>query len=1486
MSDPKVPATFETGVLDTPVVIGSDPAVSSAPVLMAGETDQSIPEAARKDIKVQEEGVDFKEVLAGNVPTVGSLNVTPKLLDAAKRNPQILRRLKAQHAVSGQPTPSDQPVIPMMRDGEFVPPPELAYDPSKLTKAQRLAEGRQSVDNLLVNQGIQDPLVRQIFVDDFVTGELLDALNKRVATAGEFVATAIPSGAILAYQAGAAYLSSKEKGTDFSAEWGARQNSIKQAFSYMRDGFEAVGMPTIARAYNDHIAEQLDKKLADGVITQEQYDNSMFVTGPDGSKVRKEFVTEDQAMVMNDLSFEELPFQEKFAVIFMETAPGMAGPGAIKGVRAMQKFNKLLKKNPAGTKLGDTIRRMDPLSAVDYLKKQGIKTGINRDFLAIGVQQKNMDRAIDVLATQIDDAGKKLDDLLVSGVSKGSVEYKTAAGDLANLRSRMLRAKYTGRVYPYIKDAGTDALIISAGQLFAREMLPQYTGLSPETSEVIGALGMIMGGSHLTRAVGGKVVKFTSSPRTNSPVVFGTTMDFMANLVTLGALRSATVDAAGNVTPGVPFRLTDRTIEDFEVSIGRKLTTEEVSGIQSATKMVKSLSPSEREVVLGAMQEYTQLRTDIVNSFPEGKLRERADELFNQSFSNASGLVFLSAATSVKYNRLDVRDLKGLEISSIAKQQEAATKQVNLAELSLANLENLISEAGIKDPEAVTDFILANRQALNSYKADQIKTAEQQLSVLADIRKAVGSDMTLDIPENFLTDLVEADAVLRETLGETVDRGQAVRDIATDLYAGLSERLEIMRGQRGSGKRYYRNIARATEDIIDTQIDYIWNTGRAAYDKVRNAPNQNPIDLSEAVDYLLEQAGATSYDLFFSPGGQFFSGKLGRQNLMVFEDMVTRSLPNIEELRAFLKTGGELPDGTVVKGLSQELVDGMTNIELAMELKRIQPDFQPFSQLNAYEVDVVRRTFRDYAHKIQDGALSNVYNNYAGVLDKAIVTQNPEVYGLLKEARKTYQSEVGDRLRPGRFLYKIDMSRQGGKIVTATGDDMFQYAYKNVNPLNLFKGVSNNISKALRGNFDAESEIAAEVGAIVTQFADTVDGKRVFDLTTEEGRIKFKALQDAVGEKVYADWADGQIKAFEKVSGLESLTQGGYKLDNLADMEQIHNLMLVTVQTADGPVQKPLVNLSSIYSDHRNLNDFVVGSRKARKEYNSFISEFNSVDSKLRQNIANNIRIQDSEFDELSAFTGGLNADAFYQRFIIDSSANELEYMRDLFVQSQVKTGARNAEEASEMFDSAVGRLIARGFLNRAGEAPVAGLGSLPAYVNDVPVSRQFTTPENLLDDLRPMDRGGHREKIEEILSPEHVTYLENIARFLSTSKQNSIGLDGAVSGYSLNEGLSRLYNVSRGMVSPLYVTSEFAVRLMARANIDVLELAAGNEQAAAIITKMFSTPELVSAKEMSSLNAALSEFAFTELARKELFAPELNEMFLLPEEEEDNDEQ
>jgi hypothetical protein len=149
----------------------------------------------------------------------------------------------------------------------------------------------------------------------------------------------------------------------------------------------------------------------------------------------------------------------------------------------------------------------------------------------------------------------------------------------------------------------------------------------------------------------------------------------------------------------------------------------------------------------------------------------------------------------------------------------------------------------------------------------------------------------------------------------------------------------------------------------------------------------------------------------------------------------------------------------------------------------------------------------------------------------------------------------------------------------------------------------------------------------------------------------------------------------------------------------------------------------------------------------------------------------------------------------------------------------------------------------------------------DKTVVRQFTTPEIMLQEIQD-----NRQVLDNIMGKQHVDYLQEITEFLNMSSLSEVGatsFEGLVRGYGTNEALSRVYNMARGMVSPLYVTSEFAVRLAASANIEMLQLAGQDMNAARIMTNMFKYPELIRREDMDYLNKVTVEFVLAEIAKR-----------------------
>ncbi len=1468
MAEPVVPKVFEQAD-KRPLVIKEDKGMSQLPVLGVGEVDTTISDAAREDLELQQKGFTIQDVLKnsreGITTNIGGVEYTPEAVNALVKNPATLKELVLNVTKFGRVTPETETFKPLTRESEFTPTSQLLQNPQLLSRAEKVALGRDTVDSMLLEKGIEDARIRQIFVDEYVTGNFYQSLSERLGEAGQFAGKAIPGLGILGYHASAAGIDAISKGTNWFDEWGARQNKIKQSFDTFNKGLDSyvIGNPTMAIRFNNAIQDNLDKQLEEGRISQEEYDDILFIQDEQGNKVRKDIIDTDTADSLIRLGMEELPLEQKFGVIFIENLLGMAGPGQIKGARSIAKLTKAVaaQKNKNPTLYQELINIKDPVQQFLKLEASNARTNINIRNLSVGVLQQRTDASVDKLADMINEQGQKLDAFKMAGTSSTDKAYILAKREYSDLTNRMLRAKYTGKVYPYIKEVGSDALLISAGQLYAREFLAEPMGVSPETAEVVGMFGMIMGGSKITKALVGQVAKSGSSPRIGIIRSATSTLDFIANFATLGTLRLAGL------------KLNDGTLRTYEEAIGRKLEPDEVKGIRSSIKVINNLSPDEQDQVLAAVDEYVELKDAIVKSFPENEQAEMS-RLFKTTFGNATGLTMIGAVNSIGMNTVDVRELSKFKASPLFEQSQAAMRGAEMTEAALDNLERMIIKNNMGQSSEVFKFVQASRDSLEKFRASQIALLNQKLDTLDTIRNKIILDPDADIPENFMSDMIEADIGLRRLAGETVDRKTILQEVKTDIFAALTSRVEILKGKRGEGASYYNNLGRTVEEVFDTQIDALWATGHAAYEGVREAAKNAPtIDLTESVEFLMSQAGENAYEQFFSAGGQFFAGRLGRQNLEVFNGMVERAIPNIEELKETL----------ILNGVSQELVGSMKNVELAMELKRINPNFKPFSQLNAYEVDVIRRSFRDFASRKQTPELSSVYLNYETTLDNAIKKSSPEMFNILQEARSTYRSEVGDRLRPGGFLNKLDKSKQGGEIVTFKEGDMFKYAYGNLDPNSIFRPISNNISLSIKGSFDAEQTIVTSIKSIETQFADTVGGDRMFDLTTEAGLAKFNGLSMALGEKVFADFIDSAIKNFEGGINTGFKAQGGYKLDNFKDMDIIHDLLKVKVKTKDGITTRPLVNLSDLYADHRSLEKFVQGNKEAQGVYKNLVSNFNDKQGSLRRSIQGDITKQDNALAELSVFTGNLSPDNFYRTYILDGSVDEIDFLKDAFIKTQVSQMGKSTDEAEALFNSAIGSLVAKGFKNRGGLQPVSG-ATFTAMSRDVPIATQFMTPEQLLMDVRTAEKGGVRENLIAVLGEEHVGYLENISKFLVRSKQSSARLDGVVSAPTVAGIQSRLYGLARGVVNPSYVATEFMVNLALRSNISLLEMTVQNADAANIISKMFKTPELVTKVDMEKLEPIVTEFVLTELARQDLYLPELNEIFLVPNEENEDE--
>ena len=98
---------------------------------------------------------------------------------------------------------------------------------------------------------------------------------------------------------------------------------------------------------------------------------------------------------------------------------------------------------------------------------------------------------------------------------------------------------------------------------------------------------------------------------------------------------------------------------------------------------------------------------------------------------------------------------------------------------------------------------------------------------------------------------------------------------------------------------------------------------------------------------------------------------------------------------------------------------------------------------------------------------------------------------------------------------------------------------------------------------------------------------------------------------------------------------------------------------------------------------------------------------------------------------------------------------------------------------------------------------------------------------------------------------------------------DGSSKRYE--KGISA-YNIARDMVSPLYVTTEFALRIASQHGINVMNLAVTNERASELLVMIMENPSLMTKADISTVNELLTNFVVSQLTRQNITLPDFTE--------------
>jgi len=244
------------------------------------------------------------------------------------------------------------------------------------------------------------------------------------------------------------------------------------------------------------------------------------------------------------------------------------------------------------------------------------------------------------------------------------------------------------------------------------------------------------------------------------------------------------------------------------------------------------------------------------------------------------------------------------------------------------------------------------------------------------------------------------------------------------------------------------------------------------------------------------------------------------------------------------------------------------------------------------------------------------------------------------------------------------------------------------------------------------------------------------------------------------------------------------------------------------------------------------------------------------------------------------NAEQFFDKYI-DGFGEDISVLRTSFLNTAKDQGVKR-KDAIKLFDEGIKAMTFQGLLARGGYG-TSGAAAEKAFDGTEYAAKTLNDTGNLLETL---NRREVRENLDNIFDPEHVDYINAVASHLHIQAARNLVLTGGVKGISTTEALSRAYNIARGMVSPLYVGSEVAIRIMQEMNAQTLFMALDNKDSARIMRNILKFPKLVTKADLNAFDEMLMTFMATHALRTGQEATVRKYIDINPFDEEQKDEE
>ena len=1342
---------------------------------------------------------------------------------------------------------------------------------------------------------VQDERVQQLLVDYFSTGKFFTETSRRLAEAGRgFTLTPVLANMLYHVVGSAtdaidmpqfvadgisAVIGSKVYPDDetFAESWAKRQPTIANNFEFYKSKVEKL-LPglTFASGINDDLKEKYIE-----IYGKDDYERFYTLQAKGKKRIELPFITEEMGQDLLKLGFKELPFYSQAAIMVLENL-GIGGAFAAgtryKGAKEMQRIRNAKQMQPERygnlTNL-QTIRKLkvDESRNAFFRYLNEVKQSLGNRYKKFGAVDaaevdENRTAAIEMLNKQIK---SKQDDIAKAQNKKtvDRVEVASLRKELDNLESQRARYTFPFPRKTFMTEVFKDETIIGFGQ-HGGYVLADAFGLNTDGGEIFGAISTAV-----------KVPQIIARNTVGLGLRFADKLGggIVSNFAT-------TVENLPFIPKGV---FVDYRFENLRDILDRPLKGKEISAIKEISRVIKTLNPAMRERVWNSIDEYQRLRGRIINFFDDPDERALAKQYFSVGFARMSGLAPLIA---LEQNAIVKLKANGKNLNDAVDYQLQAENTLNAADLAISKLKELVlksTKMDLDNREELTAIIKKFEAASDSY---QLKIDEDKLTYLGILNEF--KKQTLADPENqfFNDDMVKtlSEMEIKLNKGKTTsitEQRKIYEQNYIDLAKAIHEKGKTLIELSGDSQSV-RKLGPIIEEAYLARADNIYHQKRLLY-RENGLGDDRTFDITDLVNKVVETEKGVldkaTLKAYFSPESEFFRGFSGRNIKRSLNAMAQRVIKNdmgldddeYEKLFKYHTSSNTLkvaPDDYL--GSPDEVSDIMIVLHAAKSQSEGGLDLKPF-KASMFEIDELKRHFFKIGRRLelQKPELAKVYKDFS-IESEKLLKSDPERYPKLTQIRRNYKILNFDPSRKDTLGDFIDNSRTGEPAYDETkrfdGNPIFPYK-KGRDPSKWHKVLGENVTKYLKGDADALANIEENMEQIVRYWTagEQLDGRMIFDLTTERGRLNLASLQTVVSATLYQHWGDlrnatlKDIKQTVELGGKPDELIKKYNFLDADNYKKLDNLLKIKVKGEDGKIETfKLVDLTQMLSQEQDIVKLIDKSKTAQKQLKDIETELNDQSSLLSQRAKTVIGLQNRGIKKLEEISGTADPVQFYQTFVLNGSASSVSTLRELYkISRKYENEKLKDKDIIEEFNSAFKYQITQGLLARAGMAPaenktIQGIGNqnvrLTVMTNAAQLASDLSNPST-------------KAILKEIgFDDDQLMFMEDIGRFFEYAQGSSLvryDIGGVIRGISPNEIISRTFNIARRMVSPLYVGTEIAARLAIMKGNELIAIGLQNKQAGQIIGKMLQNPADLTSDDIKTFGVILKEFIATELARE-----------------------